>query len=138
MLGVPVVILTTIVGTSVFASLTSTPALYLQMLVGCISLVAAVLASLQTFLGYSEKSIRHANAATKYGALQKILEQSLVIPPETHEDLKVFFDKFRHDFEEQRKQSPTIPHDIWKAAKNIATVDESLEELVVLSRRNIE
>ena len=49
--GVPVVALTTLVATSVFATLQKDVRIELRIAVGIISALAAVLASLQTFLG---------------------------------------------------------------------------------------
>src|SRR5438046_2990635 len=55
-LGVPVIVLTTLVGTSVFASLSTQPDPRLQITTGIASVVAAVLAALQTFLGLSDRA----------------------------------------------------------------------------------
>ncbi|WP_045988736.1 SLATT domain-containing protein [Pseudoalteromonas piscicida] len=73
-LGVPSVILTTLVGTSVFAALQNTPAIWLQILMGLASVTAALLSALQTFLGDAERSEKHRIAAAKYGALGRELE----------------------------------------------------------------
>ena len=54
-LGIPVMVLTTIVGTSVFASLQEKPEPWLLILIGFASVLAAVLASLQTFLGFAAR-----------------------------------------------------------------------------------
>lgn len=76
-LGIPTVILSLVVGSSVFAALKLQPGPRLQMLVGFLSLSAAVLAGLQTFLGYPERSERHRVAAAKYGALGREMEMYL-------------------------------------------------------------
>ena len=55
-LGIPVMALSTLVGTSVFASLQEQPEAWLQILIGLASVFAAVLASLQTFLGFAERA----------------------------------------------------------------------------------
>jgi hypothetical protein len=73
-LGIPVIALTTLVGTSVFATLQKQPAPWLQITVGLASVAAAILASLQTFLGYSERAEKHRVAGAKYGALGRELE----------------------------------------------------------------
>lgn len=73
-LGIPIIALTTLVGTSVFATLQKQPELWLQIAVGLASVLAAVLASLQTFLGYSERAEKHRVAGAKYGALGRELE----------------------------------------------------------------
>jgi hypothetical protein len=74
LLGVPTVILSLFVGTSVFASLQTKPSVTLQAIVGSCSVLAAVLAGLQTFFGFAERSERHRLAAAKYGAIGRELE----------------------------------------------------------------
>nr|MDQ5828128.1 SLATT domain-containing protein [Chloroflexota bacterium] len=76
-LGIPVIALTTFVGTSLFATLQTGPEPWLQVLVGLASVLAAVLASLQTFLGYAERAEKHRVAGAKYGALGRELEALL-------------------------------------------------------------
>jgi hypothetical protein len=74
-LGIPAVVLSTLVGTSVFATVQKQPELWLQITVGLASVTAALLASLQTFLGYAERAEKHRIAGAKYGALGRELEQ---------------------------------------------------------------
>jgi hypothetical protein len=73
-LGIPVIVLSTVVGTSVFATLQKQPGPELQIGVGLASVLAAVLASLQTFLGYAARAEKHRLAGAKYGALGRELE----------------------------------------------------------------
>jgi len=73
-IGVPTVVLSLFVGTSVFASLETKPSVELQAIVGSCSVIAAVLAGLQTFFGFAERSERHRLAAAKYGAIGRELE----------------------------------------------------------------
>jgi hypothetical protein len=74
--GVPVVAITSIVGTSVFASLNSTEGLNdnTRIAVGAISVMAAVLASLQTFLDFSEQAGKHRITGARYGIARRALE----------------------------------------------------------------
>ncbi len=51
-----------------------------QITIGLLSIGAAVLASQQTFLGYSERAEKHRVAAAKYGALGREPETMLVLP----------------------------------------------------------
>lgn len=73
-LGIPAVILSALVGTTVFATLQKQPELWLQIIVGFASVAAALLTSLQTFLGYSERAEKHRIAGAKYGAVRRELE----------------------------------------------------------------
>ena len=77
MLGIPVVILTTIVGTTVFSSIasSSTNSIILLVVAGLLSVVAAVFSSLNTFLNYGELAERHRNASVKYGNLRREIEE---------------------------------------------------------------
>ena len=76
-LGVPAAILSTLVGTSVFATVQKQPDLWLQIAVGLASVTAALLASLQTLLGYADRAEKHRIAGAKYGAVGRELEQLL-------------------------------------------------------------
>lgn len=78
-LGIPAVILTTFVGTTVFTTLSGPPnpppEPWLQIAIGFASVAAALLTSLQTFLGYSERAEKHRLAGAKYGALGREMEE---------------------------------------------------------------
>jgi len=58
-LGVPVVVLTTIVGTTVFSMLAKSPDTRIIIVVGLLSMCAAILSSLQTFLGFAGLAEKH-------------------------------------------------------------------------------
>jgi hypothetical protein len=71
LLGVPVIILMTIVGTGSFANLVSLgkSQFWISLIAGILSVTAAVLAALQTFFNYGPKAQKHAEAAAKLNAL---------------------------------------------------------------------
>jgi hypothetical protein len=72
--GIPALILSTIVGTSVFSSLSSQAPMPLSLWVGLLSIGAAVFAALQTFLDYPARAERHRAAGVKYKAIIRGLE----------------------------------------------------------------
>src|ERR671937_406780 len=74
-LGIPTLIATTIVGTSVFSTLSSPGSAPTRLWVGLFSLLAAVLAALQTFLDLPTRSERHRSIAVKYKAAIREPEQ---------------------------------------------------------------
>jgi hypothetical protein len=74
-LGVPVVITTSIVATSIFASLSQRETnIWLAIPTGLLSVLAAVLSSLQTFLRFSELSSAHKAAAVSYDGVKRRLD----------------------------------------------------------------
>lgn len=71
LLGVPVVILMTIVGTSSFASLATlgNTRFWALLLSGVLSTASAILAALQAFFNFGPRSLKHAEAAARLTAL---------------------------------------------------------------------
>jgi hypothetical protein len=112
-LGIPVVVLSTIVGTSVFASLQKQVSLGWQITVGLISVLAAVLAGLQTFLRYSEKAEAYRMAGAKAGAVRREIEQLLVSGNiESISDQKI--DRLRERIDEIAAVATSVPDRLWK------------------------
>ncbi len=74
-LGIPTLIVSTVVGTSVFAAISAKGVLPLW--VGLLSVAAAVLAALQTFLDFPTRAERHRASAAKYKVVIRNLEQML-------------------------------------------------------------
>jgi hypothetical protein len=70
-LGVPVVVLTTIIGTSVFATLQKEVGTGWRLAIGVVSVLAAVLASVQTFLRFAERAEQHRAAAENWAAIRR-------------------------------------------------------------------
>lgn len=74
-LGMPVVILTSIVSTSIFANNTnSNPNNLITIITGCVSLLAAILSAMQTFLKFSERAEKHRQSASQYSIIRRELE----------------------------------------------------------------
>jgi hypothetical protein len=117
-LGVPAVILSTIVGTAVFASLAKfadeESLLWPKIAVGLLSVVAAVLISLQTFLRYAEQAESHKTAGAKYAHLKQRLELLTTIPPDSDDKLKAELLSIEMEWEKVREESPNIPVKIWR------------------------
>ena len=85
--GVPVILITAIVGASAFVSILSqTVPLSAKLIAGLCSIAATVLSSLQTFFKFSERSEKHRLFGAKFGAVRRELEllriQSQIKPAE--------------------------------------------------------
>ncbi len=78
--GVPTIVLSAVVGTSVFSSLGRGTGIVLSVIVGLLSVTATVLAALQTFLDYPGRAGRHRATGAKYKAIIRELEQVLTGP----------------------------------------------------------
>jgi len=108
--GFPSVVLATIVGTSVFATLQAKPDFWWQVTVGMMSIGAAILAALQSFLGYNDKAEKHRTAGAKYNAIGRELELWLSLPEEDVAKL----DSIRQRIDALAQESPHIPASVHK------------------------
>jgi hypothetical protein len=114
MLGVPVVILTTIVGTSVFASIQDARvATWIRVVVGSVSILAAVISSLQTFLRYGMRAEGHRVAAIRYETLRRDMAAVLAIPRASRTEPIRQLDSVRSRMDRYAKESPTIGEREW-------------------------
>jgi hypothetical protein len=79
-LGVPVVILASIVGTSVFASLTDLgkSQIPVAIVTGLLSVLAAVLAAIQTLFNFAGSAQAHARATIRFQTIGNAIEHLLV------------------------------------------------------------
>lgn len=120
-LGVPVVILTAVISTAIFATLENNPELIYKIAAGLISLLATVLSALQTFLGFNQKAEAHKNAGIKYSAIKRKFEAlhlhySVTENPNKElalKELSTLLDEINQLAEEM----PTIPDRFYNRAK---------------------
>jgi hypothetical protein len=113
-LGMPVVIFSTVVGTSLFATLSDEAlALPLRIVVGSISVLAAVLASVQTFFGFAQRGEKHVLAADWYAAIRRRIEQILALPRDAREDARKTLDDIRKELNRVGSQFPPIGQRDW-------------------------
>ncbi len=116
-LGIPVVILTVLVGTSVFATLQKEADTRIRVAAGIASVLAAVLAGIQTFLRYSERAEKHRASAVKYGILRREMEQKLAFPPASPDELAAYVDSLRVRWDKLSEECPTAPERLWNAVE---------------------
>ncbi|MBD3341192.1 MAG: SLATT domain-containing protein [Candidatus Lokiarchaeota archaeon] len=113
-LGVTVIALTTIVGTSVFTTLERQVDIRLQIVVGLISLSAAVFSALQTFLRFGERSDKHRIAAARYGSVRRKIEHIISITYENPKYQNKVLTSMREQMDQLATDSPEIPEFVWK------------------------
>lgn len=111
-LGIPVVVLSALVGTSVFATLTQQVAPWLRIITGLLSITAAVLAALQTFFRSSDLSSEHRIASRDFGALRRHIGQLGAVGGKSREVLLETLDEIRKRYDEASGASPNIPEEL--------------------------
>jgi hypothetical protein len=115
-LGLPVVVFTTAVGTSLFATLNEEqPAVLVRAIVGGIIVLAAVLAAVQTFFNFATRADQHVLVADWYASIRRKIEQELRIPRKHRGDPKKFMDGIRKQMNTVGSQFPEIGDRLWAA-----------------------
>jgi len=115
LVGVPVVIVTTITGTAILANQdTAIAKANVPEAVGVISVVAAVLVSLQTFLRLGEKSAFNAVAGSAYSMIRREIEQVIALPPHLRGAPKEAIETIRKDMNQAGDNSPPIGQARWE------------------------
>lgn len=114
LLGIPIVILTTIVGTGAFAAINESTSNFWKVAAGTVSILAAILASVQTFLGFGERSDRHRVAATRYANTRRSIELALT----SHDAEAVLF--IKGEMDRIGGASPQIDRRTWEDARRVA------------------
>jgi hypothetical protein len=72
--GIPSVILSAVVATAVFASLSESVNFWIKVATGFIAIVSAILTALQTFLAYSDRAEKHLAAAIRFAKVRRDLD----------------------------------------------------------------
>jgi hypothetical protein len=123
--GVPAVVFASIVGTAIFADLANDRPR--ALVVGTVSILAAVLAALQTFLRFSERAAQHATAADWYSAIRRGIEQTLHLPIESRGRAKECLDEIRKEMNRVTQDSPELSIRLWKREAKRFGVKEPME-----------
>ena len=124
-LGIPTVVLSAIVATGVFASLGQKVELYIQIGVGLVGVVAAVLSSLQTFLKLDELAAKHRSIAAEYGAIKRHLDQEISRLRTGQEVSQQTINNIRERMDALSREGPVVPRVVWRKARAAIPTAES-------------
>ncbi len=120
-LGIPVVISSAVVGTSIFVTDLETNVRYAT---GAFSALAAILASLQTFLKFAEAANKSAVAGEWYSAIRRDIDQIMVLPAEFRGNPKKCLDGIRMQMDEAGVKTPELRERLWKKVAKAHNVNE--------------
>ncbi len=114
LLGIPTIVLTTIVGTAVFISLGNQSVGNYKITIGMVSMLASVLAALHTFLGYAQRAEKHRLTATGYASIRRELELLKTFPIADSNELSKKLETIKLRMDHLTESSESVPHRIWK------------------------
>jgi hypothetical protein len=119
LLGIPVIILSTIVGTAIFATLQAQTATGWKIATGLLSVLAATLAALQTFFNFGSEAEKHGVVANHYARMRRDFEEFDLKHRSgysTRDEVLQDLSDLLKQLEEIEKDSPRIPNSVWEEA----------------------
>ena len=121
LLGIPVIIITALVGTTIFSTLEQNPNSWLKIIAGLVSLVGTVFAALQTSLGYAQTAEKHKTAGETYRSVQRRFEifelKFKLAGPDNRETAMNKLEDLVEKLEEVAKNFPTVSDKYYNIAK---------------------
>lgn len=124
-IGIPSITLSAIVGTAVFALLDSSGTATIKLFLGLISIAAAVLTSLQTFLQLSERAEQYRTCAAEFSSIRRSLELFRSHPPTDENEMYEQIDLIRKRMDVIAHESPQVPSHLKKRLDREVKKNES-------------
>jgi hypothetical protein len=107
-IGIWLVALNAVVSSAVFSTLSETAdQAWVKIVIGFVSMSAAVLAGVQTFLSAGEKAESHRSAAASFSRLQREIERYAATGDRTESAVKLFLDDFDKRYGQLIQEAPT-------------------------------
>jgi hypothetical protein len=129
-LGIAVVVLTTIVGSSAFADKPAGEGIPAVM-IGLMGSLAAILAGLQTFLKLAESAALHGVAADWYASIRRDIEELQALPRHLRGNVKDTLDAIRHNMNKAGQNAPQLNEHLWaRMARRFGVEEPPLNEVV--------
>lgn len=136
---IPVIILSTILGTASFSQSTFPVAYqpYIPMGIGTLNIIAGIITTIAQFTRVSELSESNRVASISFGKFSRNIATELSLPPEfrTYSGID-FVQMCRSDFDRLLEQSPIIPLDILE--KFMGELEEGIEKPDIMTVSKIE
>lgn len=118
--GIPVVMITTILGTTIFGTLNESPDPSWRIVAGLLSLTGAVLAALQTSLGFAQRAERHKAVAGRYRSVKRRLElfclKYAAAGPDQRETALAELEALNQFLEDLAAEAPSLPDRLYDRA----------------------
>ncbi|MEU5965908.1 SLATT domain-containing protein [Micromonospora parva] len=120
-LAVPVIVITTALGTGAFATLTSNVPGLLKITFGVLSIAAAILSALQIHLRFPERAEKHKTLGAQYGNVRRRIEAILATPHQERGDRQSLLDEVRGRFDALSSEGDVVSRRIFD--KTLARLD---------------
>lgn len=115
-LGITTTILGIIVGSSVFISFDANSTGLIKAVLGICSILAGIIAGLNTFCGYAQRAEKHKSAAAGYSSIRRRLERIKTTPQDYLDSFDKELEMIQSELDNLASSTPSVPNKIAKAA----------------------
>ena len=112
--GIGSTVLTAIVGSTLFVTLTNSTSEGLRIIVGLVAVIAAVASGIQTTAKYGALAERYRQASRHYGAVTRQIAELLADAP-PQDQMTAELDTIRKALDDTGAMAPNVPPRIWDA-----------------------
>lgn len=120
----PVVVITTAIGTTAFATLSESVGETERLVFGGFSMLAAALSAVHTHFRFAEKGEKHKSLGARYGIIRRKIETMLSLPSSERGEPKVVLEALAAEFDHLAEEGPVVSKWIWrKAVKELSSKD---------------
>jgi hypothetical protein len=109
LLGIPVIMFSSIVGSAAFTQIHQVGNNTVRVFAGVLSIVAAVLAGLQTFFGFGETAEKYRAVGIGYEKVENDIEEIQGLPVHLRGKIRELVDSLRERMDTLADSSPEIP-----------------------------
>ena len=109
LIGIPLIFLNTIAGTTLFSTMDSDYSKYFQIGVGITTMFTTILAGIQNFLGLGKLSEKHRAASSLFSNYVRDIAAELSLPPYERVDAREYVKFCRKNYGKLIHESPPVP-----------------------------
>jgi hypothetical protein len=113
-LGFPSIVLSTLAGSSLFVTMQQGIEPLAQFFAGFVTLISAVLAALQTFMGSAERAGKHNAAAAEFNAVKRRIDFLIAKSADGGVLDDAIIEEIRSSMDTLSRETPAIPEKLWK------------------------
>lgn len=112
LIGIPSIILNTLAGTTLFATMNNSDSYYFQVGIGITMMLTSILTGVQNFLGLEKRAEKHRAASGLFSNYVRDIAAELSLPPYERVDARDYVKICRMGYGKLIRESPQIPDEI--------------------------
>ena len=107
-IGGPAVVMNTVASTTMFTQAGDDTSTTMKIIIGCVSLFAAILTATMTFYSHAKRAEKHRSTAAQLTGLRRTLDIHLRFPPSSSDEMRTKLIELNEAISKVTDEAPTI------------------------------